>query len=112
MALPHWPPSARIRNYSGPYPVNELEEARGVLIRCLEDRNSGVSTNLKCRIGITNYRYHSEQRDQRVSLASVVQWHPNEVPGSRVTIAASLHSDNDGLQHQVGDIVLLQSWEL
>ena len=112
MALPHWPPSARIRNYSGPYPVNELEEARGVLIRCLEDRRSGVSTNLKCRIGITNYRYHSEQRDQRVSLASVVQWHPNEVPGSRVTIAASSHSDNDGLQHQVGDIVLLQSWEL
>lgn len=34
-----WPPDARDTNYRGPYPIQNLHQARGVLIYCLQNQN-------------------------------------------------------------------------
>lgn len=47
-----WPPDARDTIYRGPYPIHNLHQARGVLIRCLEDEGDPALPSLLRKIGI------------------------------------------------------------
>jgi len=47
-----WPPNANVTGYSGPYPVNEIQQARKKLIQCLmPPHSSGLARTLP-KIGI------------------------------------------------------------
>jgi len=47
-----WPPNANVTGYSGPYPMNEIQQARNKLIHCLMPPHSSGLARVLPKIGI------------------------------------------------------------
>ena len=52
LIMKKWPPNANVTGYSGPYPVNEIHQARSNLIRCLMPPHGPGLARVLPKIGI------------------------------------------------------------
>jgi len=52
LAMKKWPPNANTTGYCGPYPVNEIQQARSKLIQCLMPPHSSGLARVLPKIGI------------------------------------------------------------
>ena len=66
MARQSWPPPVTLVDYNGPYPKQQLEEARRILIRSLTHPVSDLLDCLKPRLGLDSFRHGLAQKPPAV----------------------------------------------
>ena len=66
MARQIWPPPVTLVDYNGPYPKQQLEEARRILIRSLTHPVSDLLDQLKPRLGLDSFRHGLAQKPPAV----------------------------------------------